>query len=635
MSYSYSSWKRKILDFLDEETGRISIFVNMHRHLDRVAALISEITVRFKNKVLVVCFSCRPPVYFQGTNINLKLSEDYLTDTDYKYIDEYAISLTRTWYLVKDSRGEGITEYGNIHLGNLVEFSFQSFLLCRIKSLEVMNRVVDLEHPRKVIIIDDKDELTAAARIISRFNNMPLLLLEEKPLSNWWIIFRKRLRAKLSDIFYFSFLDSLVLFFLTRSRLNNLILIDPRAYAMLSGPHQLKDFIFCPVEKGLSGRIYAFKKRKMYISFSVPLSRRLKKQINEQKNELLVKWRRLQKEQSFRDRFRYKDIGIWSLVEGEISRFFKERFPRVLKLIAQINRYHQSKTIRAVVLRADGRETERSIIKAAEKLHIPTLYITHGVLAENNGHDILFCTKTAVWGRADFERYVSLGNHPDKLAITGSPKYDRLYFKNLSASKELVYKKLRLRAGDDFAVLATQPIVKFSSHRTDDENEVLIRSVLSAIRGIPDLKLVIKLHPFEDYLMYKKLLKEIGASGAILIRDVDIFSLIRESAFLITVNSTVGLEAMILEKPVITINLSKREDLLPFAKKGAALGVYRQEDIAPAIERILKDRQLNKQLQIKQKEVVSRYIYQLDGRSSERVVDLINNMKADFEYNVQ
>ncbi|MFH1202758.1 MAG: UDP-N-acetylglucosamine 2-epimerase [Candidatus Omnitrophota bacterium] len=627
--FPFENWKHKILQFLSSDSQKTVFFIKMQENLDKLALLIEEIEQEFKGKFIIICFNSKVPVYFQGLNFNLGLSEDYLQGQDYKYIDEYALNLTRTWYLVRGEDGKNITEYENIHLGCLTEFNFQWFLICRLKYLEVINRVVSLEKPDKIITIEDTEELCDAAKITGQINNIPILSLVNRPIFHSLIFLKRRVRDRFSDIFYFFLIDPLVQLFLMRAKLNNFILIDPRAYLLLTGHHRLENFIFCPIGKGLANRIYSLKRKKTYISFNIPASGRMKRRLKEQVNKFFVKWEELSRNSSFKDRFIYKDIPIWGLVEGALSQFFKERFPRILNIIAQLKQFSKDRSIKSIVLRADGREIEKTIIMAARELNIPTLYITHGVLSENNGHDILFCTKTAVWGQADFDRYISLGNPTNKLAITGSPKYDRIYSKSQESERKIIYKKLGLDPKKKFIILATQPITKFSSYRTEDENEVLLRSVIASIKKIPNnIKLVVKLHPFEDYSIYERLIKKIGSENFILVRDIDIFALIRASILLMTVNSTVGLEAMILDKPLITINLTKRKDALPFAERGAALGVYKAEDIAPAIEGLLENAKLKEELVSNRKKLVAYYAGKLDGCSSQRIVELINTMSA-------
>lgn len=83
------------------------------------------------------------------------------------------------------------------------------------------------------------------------------------------------------------------------------------------------------------------------------------------------------------------------------------------------------------------------------------------------------------------------------------------------------------------------------------------------------------------------------------------------------------MEAVALNKPVIVLNLSGEPDPVEYVKEGVALGVYRKEDLGPAIKSLLID---DSQLAGNRKRYIEKYLYRVDGRATERVVNLINQM---------
>ena len=93
---------------------------------------------------------------------------------------------------------------------------------------------------------------------------------------------------------------------------------------------------------------------------------------------------------------------------------------------------------------------------------------------------------------------------------------------------------------------------------------------------------------------------------------------------MITVSSTTGLETLIMGKYLITINLSGKPDEMPYAESGAAIGVYKPKDIAPAIKSILEDQIVRKKLTKKTKVFIYDQCYKIDGKASERIINMIN-----------
>jgi CDP-glycerol glycerophosphotransferase (TagB/SpsB family) len=130
----------------------------------------------------------------------------------------------------------------------------------------------------------------------------------------------------------------------------------------------------------------------------------------------------------------------------------------------------------------------------------------------------------------------------------------------------------------------------------------------------PEKQLVIKLHPSEKLEEYREI-PGMAEQKVIICRDVDLYGLLHASELLMTVHSTVALEAMILDKPVITVNLTGKPDVMPYAESGAALGVYRKEDLAPAINKALYDPEVREKMAGKREKFVYDHAYKLDGQA--------------------
>ncbi len=58
-------------------------------------------------------------------------------------------------------------------------------------------------------------------------------------------------------------------------------------------------------------------------------------------------------------------------------------------------------------------------------------------------------------------------------------------------------------------------------------------------------------------------------------------------------------------------------------KEGVALGVYKTEDLKPTIKKLLKN---DSELAKNRKKYIEKYLYKIDGRATDRVVKLIEEM---------
>ena len=225
----------------------------------------------------------------------------------------------------------------------------------------------------------------------------------------------------------------------------------------------------------------------------------------------------------------------------------------------------------------------------------------------------------AVMSPSAKDAYIKMGVPPEKVFVTGQPGFDRILQKKFN--KNQLMTELRIPKDKNIVVLATQPLVGIIW--TKEDRKKFIEIVCSAMSDFTDKQLVIKLHPAENIEIYQEILAGIGEDKAIICQDVDIHDLLNACDLLMTVHSTVALEAMIFDKPVITINLTGKPDLFPYAESGAAIGVYKEEDLVSAISKVLYDPRVKENSEKNRKEFTYQHAYKLDGQASKRVADLI------------
>ncbi|MFC1926570.1 UDP-N-acetylglucosamine 2-epimerase, partial [Chloroflexota bacterium] len=340
------------------------------------------------------------------------------------------------------------------------------------------------------------------------------------------------------------------------------------------------------------------------------------------------RWPALQSDKSLRQIMTHLDIPLWDIVERRFCYLFSTRFAELANKINIIeNMLNRTKTD-IIVVNNGVSEFDRTLIAAANQKSIPSLINQR----EQSGHPIsslpISASKVAAWGQITRDWLVREGVSPDKIVITGGSRFDAYLKKSKSPNN-----------GKGEIVLATQFTAKstyFANiHLSPREDEMLLYSVVTAMKEFPDKQLVVKLHPSEKAVERKKRIIENAAQEAkvdnvTVVRSADLNEMLINADVLITPWSTVGLEAMILGKPVIQVNLSKRPDtpsfITQYADSGAAIGVSRVEDVAPAIRSILTDSEVRQRLEDGRKKYVYEYAYKQDGKASQRVADLIISM---------
>jgi len=227
----------------------------------------------------------------------------------------------------------------------------------------------------------------------------------------------------------------------------------------------------------------------------------------------------------------------------------------------------------------------------------------------------------AVIGGFAKDALVRLGFPEDKVHVTGEPRFDSIFEKRYDRAR--LCRDLDIPEKKSIVVLATQPLSMVWNTR--DRKEFL-EAVVQGVGQFPGLQLVIKLHPVERMEEYRNLLGNTASNGITLCQDVDIHEVVEGCSLLMTTDSTVAVEAMIMGKPILCIDFTGRANTSLYTKSGSALGVLHKEDLVPAIRKALSDPRTMRELELGRKGFLARNVYQPDGQTSKRVAELLVNL---------
>lgn len=234
--------------------------------------------------------------------------------------------------------------------------------------------------------------------------------------------------------------------------------------------------------------------------------------------------------------------------------FYKKELRYLLSYI--FNEYHQLSTsfrdnlISVVTISNQHRVEHRTAVSFCKLKKIPTIYIPHASVPIDNE---VICKKKisylALWGKKDIDFYKNqLGTSMDQLIVTGNPRFENFYNKKLNILEEVrdmfsnrIYK---FNPNKFTILLATNLFDKVS-------NEKFITTIVNSLKELNLLdNLIIKLHPEENGIEYKAILKNLNINP-IIVRDYNVLELINSSSLLISCISSIILEAMIIGTPVI------------------------------------------------------------------------------------
>ncbi len=346
---------------------------------------------------------------------------------------------------------------------------------------------------------------------------------------------------------------------------------------------------------------------------------------------------RLEKPLSQSSSFVYKGLPFLPLIQEAMLQKFCPVLAESKKRIDYFFAFLKSAEIRGILMDEDVCPFNKTLALTANQLGVPSIVIQHGApfwivqiaLAP------VSCTKIAAWGTYSKKLLLDWGVPEERIEVTGVPRYDTFIQEKLPAGlKDEVMRELGLDPSKKIAVLATDPFHEpgradfVGNYLQQEELRKLVQTVIEAARSFQDVQLVIKLHPRDRYEeAARQWVKEAGAENSVIVtRTYSTPNLVRTCDVLLTVCSTVAIEAMLCDKPVVTINMQGGRDLQPHAELGAALGARDLESLKGSIFKSLNDEKTRETLRAGRQRVISEYVSELDGKAAARTAALLESL---------
>ncbi|MCX6709857.1 MAG: UDP-N-acetylglucosamine 2-epimerase, partial [Candidatus Woesearchaeota archaeon] len=498
---------------------------------------------------------------------------------------------------------------------------WESFFLGIVTNIDSLKAIIKNEKPKKILLFDSSSEFGMLAKGVALKEKIPLI--DKTPLiariKSGIIRFGGRIAIKKLGEY------SCEVRRLRRIRSKRWDSSEEKAGKVViftNSPRTLKLTLpwakmmkKCPVEViGLSDSDKGMYDREniSYLPFSKFVDAKLNDKVNKEEKRLSSLWHVRRKEFISVE---YDGIDISRSIIGLFEFLFLSRFTELIFYIEVSERAIKERKPSLIVLFDCWNYFSKTVISAARKNGIKTLFVQHGVIS-----DIPLFSKTnvdamAIYGEETRDILVRHGNSQNKIHITGSLQLD--YLKARRRNSYAALEKIGINRKKKVIVFFSQPL---------PENEMIpaFHSLFEAAKSMPEVQLVIKLHPAESPALAERIMHETG-SNAIIVKNVGLAEILGISSAAITISSTTFLDALASDKPLIVLNLAG-EDTLPCVNDGAAIGVYKKENILPSIRKILYDKKTIKNLSLKRKSAVKKYAYRIDGMASKRIAELAENL---------
>lgn len=267
-----------------------------------------------------------------------------------------------------------------------------------------------------------------------------------------------------------------------------------------------------------------------------------------------------------------------------------------VRMLARIERLLDEIGPAAVVLAQEGIRTPW--LMAGRRAGIPVVAVQHGVLyAGHPGYPdrrhpaLCLPTVTCVNGPFERDALLEIAYQPSEVVVTGSPRLDldpvasKPMDPGIAAMERVAVRQELGVADDDWLLVVSTLNMRFlqRSH---------FAHMLDVVLGgpLPGTHLVFKLHPGErDDGPYRDLLFGIArASGfepppITVIKDIDLYRLLRAADAHLGLFSTVLTEAVLVGTPNLIAITDRLTDLLGYVPAGVATPVRSPEDVLAAL----------------------------------------------------
>jgi CDP-glycerol glycerophosphotransferase (TagB/SpsB family) len=147
------------------------------------------------------------------------------------------------------------------------------------------------------------------------------------------------------------------------------------------------------------------------------------------------------------------------------------------------------------------------------------------------------------------------------------------------------------------------------------------------VQSMPGVHAVVKPHPAEAPDPYRTAVRQQQADRvAVLPAGADLVELLHAADVLVTVESLSAIEALVLGRPVVVLNMPTH--LRELVEQGVAVGVAAGVDPAPALRGVLFEAEVGAGLERARARYLSDFAMGVDGRATARIAALLRDTAA-------
>lgn len=565
-------------------------------------------------------------------NITHKLIDDFLTDFDRKNIfhkcNEYLKKIEQFDNPILNFHGQNFINL--IDRNELLEF-----LMDFIPQIHVLQKILEDSSYEKIFLPLPLYEIFLRSKFkdkIHLINNsvqklttfekieIPLGLFNSKITIN-------RKKYKIIKQLIEKYIGNLFGLIKIKNQNKKIILLefDPNIYHVLL--EQINKSGFEPILINFrKSPIYNFDAikslRKSKSTIMIPKNWLSKNELNEfEKNKIifLTKINNIIKNKTIFLNFKYKEIDFSYFLQSKLNQLLIQRYDEYLIEILIAETIQSRNDVKCILALNLSGENEKVFSTIGKK--IPVLLLQHGFSNYTNSisyFDILedfdlVKNQILVWGNIVKDYLINVKKmDSSKILVTGSPKYD---FYNSKIKKNTQKRTI---------LVTLRPIINhMEGLRIElfDKYDETFKKIIQISKNVPQIEIIFKLHPQQN--TSNTIIKNMVTTNEKIkfIQHEPIKKLLENCDLHVNIApdnfdaSSVILEAMLLKKPTLNVQLQKNTFEFEFIKDEAIKIINYDDDISKEILNLFDKKVSSKLIENSQKHL-SRYIKYRDASSS-------------------
>ena len=562
----------------------------------------------------IIALDKETELILKKNNIPFSVIKDYICQTESGKFEKNVINYVR---MLPKILPEIDVKYRGVSLWTADEPDiYESLFKPIIMNIEIINKIITIENAKTLIILNSSTKLGSIQKLFYK----KVVILDKTDLLSRirTLIFEKfiSLAVKTINSNFFKKIKSKECDY---QKINKILFFEGSRFFGKS-----KTFL-----KNFKGDLTVlhnelmFKETDgfMFENFENFINKESEKRIFSFKIELENALRKIKMSPKFKEKLKYRDISIYSSSKEALEYLFRNGYLKSAFYSECLTNIFQQNISKLIIIGGECIKKNKIIAMLSRRYGLPLFLILHGTVGDRDIYDNLSSTNIAVYGEYYKDILIKKNNPSKKIIVTGNPAWENI--NSVTISKDILYNKSRL---------PNKKIILFATtHIPQDTRDRLTYAVFNALLKLSDYHLVIKLHPEEKKEFYIRLLKKFKLQATIT-EDLHLLHpLIKYSELVIISNSTVGVETILLDKPLIDVELTIMPYWNDYVSENVALGVKKEEELLPAINSILHDKKVVLKLKRNRKRYIYTHAYKQDGKASDRVTKLIKKcLKSDY-----